>query len=136
MTLEGQDPETLDLFSTPSAIVVNLHRRVRFFSKTSHARQEVSWNETAEEMGTAVWWPSAGSRSSALVRHLEGELKLAKDLRPTSAMGHFSISVSLSLYIVFALFMNRTTTASILSFYALSMWPILTRTTDHCCLNR
>lgn len=94
MTLEGQDSEILDLLSTPSAIVANLHRRVRFFSKTSLARQEVSWNETVEEMGTAVWWPSMGLTSSALARHLEGEVKLAKDLRPTSAMAHFSISVS------------------------------------------
>ncbi|KAF9466644.1 hypothetical protein BDZ94DRAFT_1157821 [Collybia nuda] len=97
LTIDGQNSDTLDLFSTPSAIVVALHRRVRFFSKTSLARQEVSWNETIEEMGTAVWWPCMSLSSSAHSRHFEGEVKLPKDLRPTSAMGHFSISYSLVL---------------------------------------
>jgi len=46
-----------------------------------------------EDMGKAVWWPSTDARSGADIRHLEGEIKLAKDLRPTSEMAHFSISV-------------------------------------------
>lgn len=97
MTLEGQDPDIIHLFSNPSAVVVSLQRRVRFFSKSSLAKQDISWKETVEETGTAVWWPSMGSSSSSLTRHLEGEVKLPKDLRPTSAMGHFSISVSYQL---------------------------------------
>ena len=45
-------------------------------------------------MAPAVWWPSSDSRSTSTTRYLEGEISLAKDLRPTSEMGHFSISVS------------------------------------------
>lgn len=45
-------------------------------------------------MGSAVWWPASDTRSDSTTRHLEGELHLAKDLRPTSEMSHFSISVS------------------------------------------
>ena len=45
-------------------------------------------------MASAVWWPSSDSRSTSTTRYLEGEINLAKDLRPTSEMGHFSISVS------------------------------------------
>jgi hypothetical protein len=45
-------------------------------------------------MGNAVWWSSTDAHNDESTRHLEGEIKLAKDLRPTSEMGHFSISVS------------------------------------------
>ena len=45
-------------------------------------------------MASAVWWPSSENRSTSTTRYLEGEIHLAKDLRPTSEMGHFSISVS------------------------------------------
>jgi len=48
-------------------------------------------------MGKAVWWPSTDTRSDQNTRHLEGEIKLAKDLRPTSEMGHFSISYAVVL---------------------------------------
>lgn len=61
-----------------------------------HSRSDVAWHESVEDMGTAVWWPSAGIRSKSNIRHLEGEIKLAKDLRPTTSVGHFSISVSTS----------------------------------------
>jgi len=78
----------------PTAIAVHLQRQVRFFSKPSHARPEVAWNESVADMGAAVWWPSPNYSRDPSARYLEGEIKLAKDLRPTSAVGHFSISVS------------------------------------------
>jgi hypothetical protein len=82
------------LLSTPSSIVLSLRRRVRFYNQTSSSRQDVAWNETVEDMGIAVWWPSSNDRSTSTIRCLEGEIRLSKDLRPTSEMGHFSISVS------------------------------------------
>ncbi|KAF8968052.1 hypothetical protein BDZ97DRAFT_449634 [Flammula alnicola] len=94
LTLEGRDTQALDLLSAPTSIVLSLRRRVRFYNKTSSSRKDVAWNETVEDMGTAVWWPSTDSRSDSNTRHLEGEIRLAKDLRPTSEMGHFSISYS------------------------------------------
>lgn len=95
MTLEGSESPVLDVLSAPSSIVVCLRRRVRFYNKSSSPRRDVAWNEAVEDMGTAIWWPSSSARSDSLTRHLEGEIRLAKDLRPTSEMGHFSISVSL-----------------------------------------
>lgn len=94
LTLEGTDTQALDLLSVPSSIVLSLRRRVRFYNKTSSSRKDVAWNETVEDMGVAVWWPSSDVASNSHTRHLEGEVHLAKDLRPTSEMGHFSISYS------------------------------------------
>ncbi|KAF8150704.1 hypothetical protein B0H34DRAFT_149037 [Crassisporium funariophilum] len=97
LTLEGRESQVLDMLSVPSSIVVSLRRRVRFYNKTSSSRQDVAWNETVEDMGSAVWWPSSDNRSDSTTRHLEGEIRLAKDLRPTSEMGHFSISYAVVL---------------------------------------
>lgn len=95
LTLENAEPRVLDMLAAPTSVVLTLRRRVRFYNKTSSSRRDVAWNETVEDMGTAVWWPSTDSSSTSTVRYLEGEIRLAKDLRPTSEMGHFSISVSL-----------------------------------------
>ncbi|KAF8071809.1 hypothetical protein FPV67DRAFT_1560575 [Lyophyllum atratum] len=98
LTLRGADEDTLNLFSTPSAIVAKLQRRVRFFSKHSLSHSDNAWQETVEDVGSASWWPSAGVRSHSSVRHMEGEIKLAKDLRPTTAVGHFSITYHVVLH--------------------------------------
>ncbi|KDR78972.1 hypothetical protein GALMADRAFT_63777 [Galerina marginata CBS 339.88] len=92
LALEGREPRVLDMLAAPTSIVLSLRRRVRFYNKSSSSRRDVAWNETVEDMGTAVWWPSTDSRSDSTCRYLEGEIRLAKDLRPTSEMGHFSIS--------------------------------------------
>ncbi|KAF5372740.1 hypothetical protein D9615_010121 [Tricholomella constricta] len=89
LTLQGSDEAILDLFSAPSAISVKLHRRIRFFSKRSQS--DDAWNENVKEVGSATWWPSAGVRYHSSVRHMEGEIRLAKDLRPSTVVGHFSI---------------------------------------------
>lgn len=96
LTLEGRDPRTMDLLAIPSAISVSLRRRVRFFNKTCTSREDVAWNENVNDVVTAVWWPSTTQevRPDATTRFLGGEIRLPKDLRPTSEMGHFSISVS------------------------------------------
>ena len=90
------------MLSSSTSIVVSLRRRVRFYNKSASSRRDVAWNETVEDMGTAVWWPStaADAISTSTTRHLEGEIRLAKDLRPTSELGHFSISVRFSPYII------------------------------------
>jgi hypothetical protein len=97
LTLESRDKSALDAFSTPSSIVVALRRRVRYYHANCSARQHVEWNEIEEDVGTAIWWPSHDDRSDHSTRHMEGEIRLAKDLRPTSAMGHYSLSYSVVL---------------------------------------
>jgi hypothetical protein len=94
LKIECDDRSYLDLFAAPTAIAVHLERQVKFFSKPTYARQDVAWNESVADMGAAVWWPSPSYRHDPSARYLEGEIKLGKDLRPTSALGHFSISVS------------------------------------------
>ncbi|KAF9563247.1 hypothetical protein CPC08DRAFT_761006 [Agrocybe pediades] len=99
LTLEGREPQVLDMLSSPTSIALSLRRRVRFYNKSASSRRDVAWNETVEDMGMAVWWPSIAvdASSTSTVRHLEGEIRLAKDLRPTSEMGHFSISYAVVL---------------------------------------
>lgn len=96
LTLEAHDVQAIDLLGAPGAIIVSLRRRVRYFNKTCTSRHDVAWNEAVDDICTAMWWPSTShdARSSPTIRHLEGEVRLPKDLRPTSEMGHFSISVS------------------------------------------
>ncbi|KAF9048581.1 hypothetical protein BJ165DRAFT_1526021 [Panaeolus papilionaceus] len=97
LTMEGNDSQALDLLSSQNSVVVQLRRRVRFYNKASSSRPDVAWNESVEDMGTAIWWPATDAQNNATTRHLEGEIKLEKDLRPTSEMGHFSISYSVAL---------------------------------------
>jgi hypothetical protein len=103
LKLESTDESVLDIFAEPTAIVLHLHRRVRYFCKPSELTrpEEIGWNEYVEKMCTAVWWLSPNLEQDSSSRYLEGEIKLAKKLKPTSAMGHFSISVSYSSTIAF-----------------------------------
>ena len=94
LALESRDKNALDALSTSTSIVVALRRRVKYYYASSSARQHVAWNEIEEDVGAAVWWPShEDDRNDHSTRHMEGEIRLAKDLRPTSAMGHYSLSV-------------------------------------------
>jgi hypothetical protein len=97
LTLESNNSMVLDLLSVPGSIVLSLKRRVRFYDNASSARRDVAWNETVENAGTAVWWPSNDAINNDSTRYFEGEIRLAKDLRPTSTMGHFSISYAVVL---------------------------------------
>lgn len=100
ITIEGREPGVLDVLSNPGSIMVKLRRRVRFFNAATATRKEVSWNESVEDVATAVWWaapPHEACRSDAHTRHLEGEIPLPKDLRPSCEIAHFSISYSVVL---------------------------------------
>lgn len=95
ITIEGREPAVLDVLSNPGSISAKLRRRVRFFKAATATRKEVSWNESVEDVGTAVWWIPASHeacRSDAHTRHLEGEIPLTKDLRPSCEIAHFSVS--------------------------------------------
>lgn len=96
LTLESRESAAIDLLAIPSAISVSLRRRVRFFNSTCTSMEGVAWNEKVDDLVTALWWPSTTQNVDSLAtsRHLEGEIRLPKDLRPTSEMAHFSISVS------------------------------------------
>lgn len=97
MVLQGEDLQTLDLLSSPKSIHLALRRRLRFYNKTSSSKVEVAWNETFEEVAVAAWWSSTTDTHKSCTRYLEGEIQLAKDLKPTAALGHFSISYDIIL---------------------------------------
>ncbi|KAK0223391.1 hypothetical protein IW262DRAFT_1269466 [Armillaria fumosa] len=86
MRLEGADESALDALSSPSSIFVSLRRRVRYSCKGLSSKQK----EQFEDVGFAVWWSTADRTSRR--RCLEGEIRLAKDLKASSDVGHFSIS--------------------------------------------
>jgi hypothetical protein len=98
LKLESDDKNVLDILAEPTAIVLCLCRRVRYFCRPSELTrpEEIGWNEYVEEMCTAIWWSAPNLEQDSLSRYLEGEIKLSEKLKSTSAMGHFSISVSYS----------------------------------------
>jgi hypothetical protein len=93
LNIQANDSKTVQCLANPSAIRVKLERRIRFFNTPSTLKPTSSWFETVDTVGSAVWWPVGATNNTDTSRILEGEIKLAKDLRPTTSVGHFSISV-------------------------------------------
>lgn len=102
LKLESNDTNVLNMFAVPAAIVLQLRRRVRYFSQWSEMkrRENTARNETVGEMGTATWWyppTRRGSNPESSCRYLEGEIKLNGGLRATSGICHFSVSYFVAL---------------------------------------
>jgi hypothetical protein len=79
-------------------INVNLQRTVGYSCTPGIGKKKVASQEALREFTKAVWWPSATMQSDPYRRHLEGEIKIPKDLKPTSLMDHFSVSYSVVLH--------------------------------------
>jgi hypothetical protein len=95
LDIECKDSQAFDLLASPHAVVLQLQRRVRFFLDTAAvSASQLGWNETVDAVETAVWWPGERNSAEPHVRRLEGEIRLSKDLKPTSAISHFSVSYS------------------------------------------
>ncbi|KAJ3935599.1 MAG: hypothetical protein NXY57DRAFT_1046588 [Lentinula lateritia] len=97
LTLSSSDPQALDMITASDCVNVGLRRTVGYTSAPGIEKKRVAYQESSREFGKAVWWPSASVQGDRYNRHLEGEIRLAKDLRPTSLMDHFSISYSVVL---------------------------------------
>jgi len=72
---------------------------VRYYKESGARKAQVGWIEHSEDVATASWWNSSSGtgrtqRADPHICHLEGEISVPKDLKPTASMGHFSISVS------------------------------------------
>jgi hypothetical protein len=52
--------------------------------------------EDVEDTGLAIWWPIDNEPRSQDTRKFQGEIHLAKTLKPTSAISHFTLKVSIS----------------------------------------
>ncbi|KAK7032321.1 hypothetical protein VNI00_013280 [Paramarasmius palmivorus] len=98
LNLWSIDRQTLEWVSNPNSIALTLCRKVKYYNAPAMAKSEVSWKETSKDICTARWWPSGTIQSDPQNRYLEGEIRLPKDLRPSSRVAHFSITYSVDLY--------------------------------------
>lgn len=93
LVVRANTPETLERFSTPSALSFCLRRLVSFSGDLLQPPSSMSMQEYSSDIGSAViWWPTAGDFTNSDTRHLQGEIKLPKDLRPTTTISHFRVS--------------------------------------------
>lgn len=102
LSLESADEQTLDLLSSPKAIVLRLRRRIRCRMNAEKTMESLAWKDAIDDSQLAVCWPSTegpdrdDSRSSPRHRRfVNGELHLRADIKPTSSMAHFRVEVRL-----------------------------------------
>ena len=98
MIIETPDEQALDLLSSPRAVVVRLQRRVTYNASptTVHTQAHTAgrgWQAAVDYPSTAVFWPGP-AYDEGKGRRLDGEIQLSKYLKPSSALMHFSITVS------------------------------------------
>jgi hypothetical protein len=91
LTLRSKDPQALDLLSCPHAINIRLRRHVKY-TYTGAADLE----DAEDFVENAVWWPATGGDVHS--RRMNGEIRLAKDLKPTTSISHFTIDVSFPFF--------------------------------------
>ncbi|KAJ7244041.1 hypothetical protein C8J57DRAFT_1365286 [Mycena rebaudengoi] len=102
MTYFCRDSQALNLICTPASTNVRLRRHINcqtlplghpskhFFRQPKH-HYTTSGNSHSQENGKAVWWPAKEGPPSHNSRKFEGEIQLAKQLKPTSVISHFSL---------------------------------------------
>lgn len=97
MHIETADDQVLDLLSSPLAPVVRLQRKVAYNTESTTI-QNCKPESNSEPLfeATAVWWSSSevGEIDGDGHRRLYGEIQLSKHLQPSSAIFHYSLSVS------------------------------------------
>lgn len=98
--LESSQSQLLDLLCAPEAIPLCLQRNVQYTCKAAPTQVQAFANGTGQNhqttnIGSAVWWRSPSQPGTPYARHMEGEIRLPKDLNPSSSVGHFDLSVSL-----------------------------------------
>ncbi|KIK55149.1 hypothetical protein GYMLUDRAFT_176179 [Collybiopsis luxurians FD-317 M1] len=98
LTLSSRDPQALDMMTASDCIDVKLRRRVAYTCAPGIEKRKVALQESFREFSKAVWWSSSTMPSDPYNRYLEGEIRIPKDLRPSSLIDHFSISYSVELY--------------------------------------
>ncbi|KAH9925011.1 uncharacterized protein BXZ73DRAFT_50171 [Epithele typhae] len=106
LALEATDPQALDLLSAPRAPVVRLLRTVATGERALETRRGLEFEHERQALATAVWRPAADAVGVGAGggqhphrrpgrRVLHGEIHLASNLKPTSRLGRFELSVSL-----------------------------------------
>ncbi|KAF7365640.1 hypothetical protein MVEN_00437600 [Mycena venus] len=88
-----RDFQALNLLCTPTSINVLLHREVKCSSlaRSPWADGSSPSLNDVEESGRAVWWQVNDGSPRQDTRKFQGEIQLAKTLKPTSAICHFAV---------------------------------------------
>jgi hypothetical protein len=95
MIIETPDKQALDLLSSPRAVVVRLQRLVTYSAgaATHHTHAAgIGYRAAVDYPATAVFWAGPACDEDK-DRRLDGEIQLPKNLKPSSAFLHFSITV-------------------------------------------
>lgn len=98
LTLSSNDTQTLDLLSSGKATSVRLLRRVKYHlagSQVSSMKQSgAELKDSTEYLDNAVWWPANDGGGDRFNKRMCGEIRLLKDLKPSSSIAHFSLEYS------------------------------------------
>ncbi|KAJ6558644.1 hypothetical protein B0H10DRAFT_1846698 [Mycena sp. CBHHK59/15] len=98
LTLLCRDSQALNLLSAPTAINVHLRRQVNYPALSTLPLYLLPTPESVHEIGRAVWRPANdASRRPDSSRKFEGEIHLAKNLKPTTAISDFTVRYFVAL---------------------------------------
>ncbi|KAJ7366255.1 hypothetical protein DFH08DRAFT_728184 [Mycena albidolilacea] len=88
-----RDLQALNLLCTPISIDVRLYREVKCSSSSPWLNSNPSRPiEDFEENSRAVWWQASAEHQGQGSRRFEGEIHLARTLKPTSLISHFTLT--------------------------------------------
>ncbi|KAJ3490872.1 hypothetical protein NLI96_g1134 [Meripilus lineatus] len=100
LSMSASDQQVLDLLSAPSTPQVHLVRKATVIPHMGvpTARALLPWDSNVETVGTAIWWrtPHPGSVERSRRRHLQGEIRVPKDLPPNCSILNFSIEYQIT----------------------------------------
>jgi hypothetical protein len=85
--------QALDIIATPGSLHAVLRRRVRYTTASKKGKV----HEDVDDVAQAVWWKHRPASRTDEVRRLEGEIRLPKDLVPSSCVGDFSVTYEVVL---------------------------------------
>lgn len=95
ITLFSDDTHALDVLASPSAIQLRLRRGMATgFEATDDNGARRTDNYFVEECGVAYFWPSLEGEAVSNKRVLQGELEVAKSLKPSFKFPKLTIRVS------------------------------------------
>jgi hypothetical protein len=104
LLLECDDSQALDLLSLPTSINVHLRRRIvydaRFGQFGQAHKKDREWKDASEDIASGVW-RRRSSNQGLHQRLVEGEIRLARDLQPSSAMA--TLFVNVGFFVLFLL---------------------------------
>jgi hypothetical protein len=105
LTLSSADAQGLHLLASHKTINVWLGCRVRYHMCPSHARKSIQtgleWKEVTEFLESAVWWPADDSAEDYRGKRMNGEIRLSKNLMPSTSIAHLTVKVNKSFIIRF-----------------------------------